>query len=498
MSSAPGSTASGAATGGWLRAAAWWLTFATVAIIALAALRRAFFDLLGPLIGQFPHPYGLAGLLFTGAYVGGGVALLAAIWIGSGRAGDGRRRWILPAAIVLLGAAVRLAVTVAADAPMYGETRIIRDQALSILDGSCCFGHRPAGYPILLAGGFALFGVQPAVIEGLNLGFAAVTTWLVWEIGRAGWNRRVGAMAAGIYALVPSQVLLVLVPLTEPLYTLLLAVAVRLAMALDRRALVAAAVAGAALAAAQYVRSTAVALLLPVVALPFVMGRRWWPSIGRATLVVAVFLVLMTPVIVYNVATNDAVSVSTSSYGGWSLYVGANQEHLGRWNAEDAARLANFPGDTWWARSEYAGRVAIERMREDPVGYLRLMGIKLVLLWQDEHYAAAYAFTTGPPDRVVHVGWLTSALAWVALTVLAVIGVAGDRREPRPATLLIGMIVALVTITHLFLEVHGRYHSALVPLLGVLAAAGVPVLLRSVRKAWSRGRPAARPDSRSV
>jgi hypothetical protein len=46
----------------------------------------------------------------------------------------------------------------------------------------------------------------------------------------------------------------------------------------------------------------------------------------------------------------------------------------------------------------------------------------------------------------------------------------------RPAVLLIGLIVTLVAFTHLALEVHGRYHSYLVPLLCVLAAAGVRTL----------------------
>lgn len=38
-------------------------------------------------------------------------------------------------------------------------------------------------------------------------------------------------------------------------------------------------------------------------------------------------------------------------------------------------------------------------------------------------------------------------------------------------TLLIGMILILVALAHLVLEVHGRYHAYLVPLLWLLAAA---------------------------
>jgi 4-amino-4-deoxy-L-arabinose transferase-like glycosyltransferase len=482
MSRAPAQRLSGATGIGWPVAAAWGLTFGTVTIIGLVTLARTLADLVGLVRGPFPSPYGYAGLLFTGAFVVASAALLVAVWKIAGRANDARP-WLLPAAIVGVGVAVRLVVMVIADGVIYGETRIIRDQALAVLDGSCCFDHRPTGYPIILAGAFALFGAGPTVIEGLNLGFAAVTTWLVWEIGRAGWNRRVGGVAAATYALVPSQVLFVLVPLTEPMFTMIIAAAVRLAIVVDRRTLLAAAGAGVLLAAAQYIRSTAVALLLPVVVLPLLSGERWWPSIRRGALATAVFVALMAPVIAHNLSAHGAVSVSTSSYGGWSLYVGANQEHGGQWNAEDASRFAGFPGDTWWARSEHAGRLAIDRIRDDPPGYLRLMATKLETLWQDEQYAAAYAFATGPPTRIVHVGWLTSQLAWTALALLAVAGVVGDIRRPRPATLLIGMIVAVVTVSHLFLEVHGRYHASLVPLLGILAAAGIQVILGAARTA---------------
>jgi hypothetical protein len=45
------------------------------------------------------------------------------------------------------------------------------------------------------------------------------------------------------------------------------------------------------------------------------------------------------------------------------------------------------------------------------------------------------------------------------------------------------MIVAVVTVSHLFLEVHGRYHASLVPLLGILAAAGIQVILGAARTA---------------
>ena len=73
-----------------------------------------------------------------------------------------------------------------ADAPLYGENGIVHEQALGILDGACCFSHRPWATRMMLAGAYAVLGQGPGTIEALNFSFAAVTTWLVWDIGRVG------------------------------------------------------------------------------------------------------------------------------------------------------------------------------------------------------------------------------------------------------------------------------------------------------------------------
>jgi len=277
-----------------------------------------------------------------------------------------------------------------------------------------------------------------------------------------------------------------LVPLTEPMYTLLVAGAIRAGIALERQPLLVAAVVAALLAAGQYVRATAASLLLPIALLPWLIG---WPArraVARAALIGGLFVVLLLPVVAFNLRAYGDVSLSTSAYGGWSMYVGANREHGGQWNAEDAARLAGFPGATWWERSEHAGGLALDRIREDPIGSLAVLPRKLSTLWADETYAATYALRSGPITRDVEVGWLISQLFWASLAALAALGMLAARRDPSPAVLLVGMIVTLVAVTHLALEVHSRYHAYLVPIFCLLAAAGAERLI-----GWWRARRSA-------
>lgn len=471
--------------------AVWALAIIILVLIALSAISRSA-GLIGPLLTDFPGPFGRLGLAFVAAYlVATFVAILfarRAAWASSlGTVG-------LPMLIVALAISVRVVLAAVTDAPLYGENRIVHEQAVAVLDGTCCFSHRPPGYPIALAGAYAMLGVGPMAIEALNVTFAALTTWLVWDIGRVMSGRRVAAVAATAYALVPSQVLMTLVPLTEPMYTMLVAAVARAGIALEGRpVLIAAAGCAAVLAAAQYVRATAASLLLPILLLPWLVGWRSWPALGRTAVVIGVFLLLLLPVIAYNVRAHGDLSLSTSAYGGWSLYVGANREHGGQWNAEDAASLAGFPGASWWERSEYAGSLVIDRVMEDPVASARLLPRKFGTLWGDETYAAAYALASGPITREIQVGWLASQLVWVSLTVLAPFGMLAARRNLVPAALLIGMMVTLVAVTHLALEVHSRYHAYLVPLFCLLAATGAELIVRWWRAGrrglvWSGGR----------
>ena len=389
--------------------------------------------------------------------------------------------------IVGLAIGIRAVIALAFDAPLAGENRIIHEQALGVLDGAnCCFSHRPMGYPLTLAGAYALLGVGPGVIEALNIAFAGLTTWLVFDIGRVAWDRRVAALAASTFAVVPSQVLMTLPPLTEPLYTVAIVAVVRLAISVPVRGLLTAAVLGLAVAAAQYVRASAASMLGPLILLPVLVGVGLRRAALMAAITVAAFFVGMLPVISYNLGAHGDISVSTSAYAGWSVFVGANQANDGRWNAEDSALLTGFPGEDVWDKSEFAGGLGVRRITEDPGGSLELQPRKFVILWGDESYAAGYALTAGSAvTREVRVAWLLSQLFYAPILVLSLVGMIAERRRPGRGVLLIGMIVFLVAATHLFLEVHSRYHAYLVPLFCLLAAVGLQALVRW----WHERRP---------
>lgn len=95
---------------------------------------------------------------------------------------------------------------------------------------------------------------------------------------------------------------------------------------------------GLLLGASQYFRPTSL-FLIPA----FLLGALWPGSLRRREMLIAsatillAFIAVLLPVVEYNRRAHGELSVSTSAYGGWSLWVGTNREQGGRWNPQDWA-----------------------------------------------------------------------------------------------------------------------------------------------------------------
>jgi 4-amino-4-deoxy-L-arabinose transferase-like glycosyltransferase len=413
----------------------------------------------------FPGAYGVDGLVaVTVATVLAAALVLVTTWVAHRRP---------PIFGLLCGMTIlvvlRLVVVVLIDAPLHNDPLFQNDLALGVLKGQCCFSHRPMGYPIALAGAYAIFGPQIAVAEVLNLAFAVATGWFVYDTARRAWDKTVGAAALATFAVMPSQILLTPVPLTETMYAMLISGTVWAAVAFRARPLIAAAGSAALLALSQYVRSTSVAFLPALLVVPLLDAATWRRVAQQAVVSVAVFLLVLLPVVQFNLQAHRELSISTSAYGGWTLYVGTNQKFDGQWNPEDAARMEAFPGDSVWEKSEVAGREGIKRITSDPAGFIALVVRKFGVQWANEDYGANYAIGPGVAGNVRPSLHLLGSLVYIGLLLLTLFGLLLERHR-RPAALVLAlMILVAVVIIHVFAEVTGRYHAYVIPLLCIIA-----------------------------
>ena len=414
---------------------------------------------------------------------------------------EGRRRVAAVAVGFLVLIAVRLVLAAWFDGAMDGEPREYDQLAEGVLAGQCCMSDRPMGYSIVLAAAYATGIDRQVAVEVVNLLFAIVAGAAVLGIGRALYGWRVGAAALVAYAVWPAGALMVDVRLPHIAYDALVAGAVWVAVALPAgwrgSALV-----GVLLGFAQYMRPSTIALL-PA----FALARVWSGGPLRRLIVGAIvplgvaFLIVLIPAIWHNWTTYGEVSVSTSTFGGHSLYIGTDQRTGGRFSGKANDELIALAGPEPHARSEVGARLAMERIRDDPAGIAWLAIAKQDTLWATERYGVEYGISRGLRDRPANPRATTPLLmsqGFLAIVYLAT--AAGLYLRRRDLDVLGGLVIVLVwsvSLAHALLEVRDRHHAYVIPVLLPVAAVAAVALIDAVGGAIARRRRHADPGPES-
>jgi len=452
---------------------------AVLVLVAVVALGR-----LGTLVdltwAGFPAMYGLRGLVAPVV-----LAAIAIIAIGVvRRAGDDElRRWGLWGPLLLAGLLRAIAILpVETPLPTDNDPRFLHELAIGVLDGgNPLVAARPMGFSSLLAALYWVFGVHPVLAEVLNLALALLAGWMTFLLVESAWGRRAAAVSLTIYALVPSQILLTTTIFTETAYSAFLMAALALgAAALRGRNVLVGVATGAALAVSQYVRPVSQALLATFVLVPFLAGLRVARAAVLSGAIVVSFVAVLVPVAVHNLESYGDLSLSTSSYGGWSVFVGANQEANGMFNRADQAILRETPGGSVWEQSEILGREGWRRITADPRGFAELAVRKFRVMWGDDTYAEGAALAgSGAADWLRTSLRIASQAGYAAIAVAAAIGMWRQRHGVPPEALLLAGAIVTIAAAHVVIEVQPRYHAYVVPMLCALA--GVALVSKAER-----------------
>jgi len=231
--------------------------------------------------------------------------------------------------------------------------------------------------------------------------------------------------------------------------------------------------------------------------LPFAQRARW------LALFFAGLMLVLIPVGMRNLLVGGEFKLTTSQFGA-NFYIGNNaaadgtygsiRNMLGETQLEgsDAKRLAErklgrelTPGEV----SNYWSGQALEYIKAQPSQWLRLVGLKWLLVWNAREVEDSDDFYI-----YQNWSWLLSSLALFShfgvLAPLAAVGVMFTLGQWRRLWLLYAMILAL-TVSVAAFYVFGRYRFPLVPLLVLFAGAGVIEAAKLFqRRAWSSLAPA--------
>ncbi len=361
-------------------------------------------------------------------------------------------------------------------------------------DGSPAIWWVP-GWPLVLAGIYALFGRSFGVVAALNASFGALTTVLVASLATRFFGRRGGLAAGAVYALWPGLIFFHATLYSESLFLLLLAGALRLFVAAGdaRRArLPAFAAAGALFGLCSLVKAE------PLVLAPALLLFVWTASPSRAAFArasAASFLAaacVLAPWVVRNQVVFDRF-IPTSASGGLMAYLGHHEGSRGG-NDYRASRdfLARHQGGTFaesCLRQNAAGwREAWQFVRAHPREELRIQLRKLALAYGNDSEGAKLVRGLGPRVR----GQVSPAayqrmrraadLYWFAVAALSLVGLSTLRRWPAPArALLLGVVVCWFAV-HVVFVGGSRYRAPESLAYAVFAGVGLDRLAELARR----------------
>jgi hypothetical protein len=409
----------------------------------------------------------LAGLdLRRAAWIAGSILVAAAMW-GAVLWNRGPFRTHALATGLVAVLATRLIDVALVPAPLVSDFLTYNQLGVQISEHGPMLAAVPTGYPMALGVVYALFGAQPVYAQLLNCLIAVATAALVYDTARRLWDGNAARWALWLFALAPAQILMTSVLASEAPYGLLLMLAVWLAVRLGSRRFAAALAIGGVLAASDYVRATSPALIPAFAVLPFVASVRLRVATAWAAALALAFLLVLVPVVAWNLQRQGVLSISPSNYGGWSLLVGTDPAHNGQYNAALINVVGGTPGTPEF--DQRAGQIAIERLRAKPLQFLELAVKKFPLMWAIDNYGVFYTMGTASNSDASASLLLLSQAAYLATVGLALAGLWRVRGAVPPAVTTMILILATLVVVHSFLEVEPRYHAYLVPIFCILA-----------------------------
>jgi len=414
-----------------------------------------------------------------------------------------------PLAILVVALVVRVAYLVAYQTlPEWHQLTVDNwyhhNWAVSLIDGSLLGGttyFRAPFYIYCLAAMYGLFGVSLWVARLFGLIVGMLSVLMTIRIGSAVFDRRAGLLAGLIHALYPICLYFEFELLLDPLFALLLQVAVYLALKWsetgrerDIR------LAGLFLGLSIITRPTAL-IYLPLGMIMILIMRRGQHSVGRTLIgFVAAALIVIAPITARNImVAGDPVLIS--SQGGINLYIGNNDtadgvsavmpEPLGfNWRIQQVAQIAEAdlgrtlkPGEvsSWWMSR------ALSWIGDHPGRFAELYVTKL-------YHAVSDAEISNNRNLDLFFSRMDllryNPLSFGLILGLAVLGLILSGTTNRRARILALVLLAYILAASLFFF-NSRFRLPLLPYFFVLASGGVMLFIKMVNESMRRAWPAA-------
>ncbi|HEX2927374.1 MAG TPA: hypothetical protein VHP38_14135 [Ruminiclostridium sp.] len=342
------------------------------------------------------------------------------------------------------------------------------------------------GFGMVLAGLFSIFGTGLWAAKILNVALSLALVLIIYAGGKMLYGERAGRVASLLCALWPAQIMYTSVIASEHVFLVLFTGAVLLSLYFIKKytyknyeftngnlLLI-----GTALitACAQLIRPMSM-ILLPVFAVFVLLYKRYradsLSSVGLGIKSIVLFIAAYFAVVnLINLPVQKATGVDiTKSDSGFNLMIGTNSKASGMFNDEDFKLIEKDNYDFEKVQKD-SKKIAVNRIKSNPVGFVKLAKRKFEILWGDENYgyywstsAAQNSDTENSVKSHPRLFYAASQAFYILIIILAICACVYSLNEKRYDSLMILMLFGGLLLSYTFLEVQSRYHMPVMPLL---------------------------------
>ena len=352
------------------------------------------------------------------------------------------RLWLL---LTILCVAIKVFWIWRVRVPLAGDYSVFWGYANALSERTTVYGGRYMalfphifGYTDFLSWFIRLSGPQPMLAPVLNVLLTVCSGSFLYHLCLRWFHLPAATLAYLLWTLCPSQTIYNSLVLSEPLYTALILGVLSLLTETERSA--------------------------ALKGYPLWMGRRWW---GLCMAGVLGAYVLLGPV--WNARLSVRIGEEPSHTPGYSLLVGFNPDSGGRWNQEDSDRLYGYsdqPGATAQWTQEQLLADAEARILSGEIDFSKLLKQKLrTFLGSDD---ACVGYSASVLRHTEFFSLLCNGFYYAAFLLATGGAVQVWRSRERGLLLLAPLYILGLTLAQMLVEVAGRYHYSMIPMLLLL------------------------------
>lgn len=374
------------------------------------------------------------------------------------------------------GGAIRFLWAIFVQTQPFSDFMEFHESALLLSQGIAA-ATKNIGYALSLAAAYRLY---PDVLSGklLNAVASTVTILLIYLIGSKLGNQRTGLVASFLFALLPSEVLMVSVLGTEVLATTLGVTAAFFILHSTgvqfKISVISIFLAGLFFGLALTVRSSYI-IYIPAIVVGGVLAARplHFKQMGIsfislfAGMVMGLLLILAN----YSLSTNVPISFAPfKNQSSYPLLSGTNIENIGKYNRDDAELYLSWDPDK---RDRLAREEALNRIRTNPGGFLGMIPQKMAILMRSDDYASYWSIFELDWGRVYIFISMLSQSIYVFILYFAFNAFMDFDYKNYSLHLFVLILISLTCFLHVFFEVQPRYHHYIMPYIVLLSSIGI-------------------------